>query len=341
MRTRRDEMRLPRRVCGACAIAVAVLLTATGAAAQPSPPTDARSASSEARAHFDRGVSFYEETDYAAALVEFKRAYTLSPTWQVLFNIGQSYFQVRRYAEALVTLTHFLEEGQDRIPEPRRSTAEAERADLANRVGHARISSNVAGARVTIDDTDVGVTPLSEPTLVSVGVRMVRAVTPGNAPVEQEVSVPAGETVEVHLDFPEAAPAPSAALSPLVAVHATSAAPGASAGRGPAFAAFGVAIAAAATGGVFGALVLHDKSRLESECSGRACAPGSRPDIDAVSRDGTISTVAFGVAAAGLVVGTVLWLTEGGSPVARSGDRGSAVQAHPVRFGPGFVGGSF
>src|ERR1700722_87009 len=234
VRTRSNDMRLPRWACGAFAIAIAVLLTATGATAQPSPPADARTASSEARAHFERGVSFYEETDYAAALVEFKRAYTLSPTWQVLFNIGQSYFQVRRYAEALVTLTQFLEEGQDRIPEPRRSTVEAERADLANRVGHARISSNVAGARVTIDDTDVGVTPLTAPTLVSVGVRTIRAVTPGNAPVEQEVSVPAGETVAVHLAFPEAAPAPPAPLSPAVAARATPAAPAPSAGRGPA-----------------------------------------------------------------------------------------------------------
>ena len=141
--------------------------------------------------------------------------------------------------------------------------------------------------------------------------------------------------------LPRSRAAPSAPLSPPVAVHATPAAPGSSAGRGPAIAAFGVAIAAAATGSVFGALVLHDKSRLESECTGRACAPGSQPDIDAVSRDGTVSTVAFGVAAAGLVVGTLLWLTEGGSPVARSGDRGSAVQAHPVRFRPGFIGVHF
>src|SRR5262249_34492161 len=155
----------------------------------------------EARAHFERGVTFYNESDFSAALVEFKRAYSLAPAWQVLFNIGQSYFQMRDYADALVTLTRFLDEGQDRVPEAGRSVVDAERADLANRIGHANIVSNRTGATVTIDEVEVGVTPLSEPPLVSVGVRKVKAVLPGSPPVEQEVSVPAGETVEVHLDF--------------------------------------------------------------------------------------------------------------------------------------------
>ena len=76
---------------------------------------------------------------------------------------------------------------------------------------------------------------------------------------------------------------------------------------------------------------------------GKACGPGSQPDIDAVSRDGTISTVAFGVAAASAGGGTVLWLTEGGaaSRAREAGTAGRRREAHPVRFGPGFVAGSF
>ncbi len=87
-----------------------------------------------------------------AALVEFKRAYSLAPTWQVLFNIGQSYFQSHDYAGALVTLQRFVDEGKERIPDDRRALVDAEIADLANRVGHVSISSNLAGATVTIDD---------------------------------------------------------------------------------------------------------------------------------------------------------------------------------------------
>jgi PEGA domain len=321
------------------AIAIAIALTPLAAAAQSAPPQSA-GPSGDARAHFAHGVTFYDEADYSAALVEFQRAYTVAPAWQVLFNIGQSYFQIRNYAEALVTLKRFVDEGQDRIPEARRVVVEAELADLANRVGHAKITSNLSGARITIDNSEVGVTPLREPVLASVGVRRVKAAIPRGAPVEQEVSVPAGETVDVHLDFPEPAPAPAppVAHAPPVVVRTVQVAPDPPRNAGPAFVAFGIAIAGAAVGSVFGDLTLRDRSRLEGECSGKACGPGSQSDIDAVSRDGTVSTIAFGVAAVGVVVGVTLWLTVRGP--ARSRDRELA-SAPPVRLGPGFVAGSF
>jgi PEGA domain len=321
---------------GASAIAVALILSASPVAAQePAPSAPA----SEARTHFDRGVTFYNESDYPAALVEFKRAYTLVPTWQVLFNIGQSYFQNRNYAQAFVTLSRFLDEGKDRVPEGRRAIVEAERADLANRVGHANITSNRAGATITIDDEDAGVTPLRAPTLVSVGVRKVRAAAPGAPPVEQDVSVAAGDTVEVRLDFPELAPAtPTPVPAPAPLVARTSAPPSApSTSHAPALAAFGVAVAGAAAGAIFGGMVLRDKSRLDAECTQKACSPGSQPDINDVSRDGLLSTVGFGVAALGVVVGTVLWITAGHPS---SGEL-AAPQVGPVRVGAGLVGGSF
>jgi hypothetical protein len=326
---------------GPSAIALVVLSTASSAAAQGSAPAPG-GAENEARTHFDRGVTFYNESDYSAALVEFKRAYSLAPTWQVLFNIGQSYFQVRNYARALVTLSRFVEEGKDRIPEARRATVETERADLANRVGHASIRSNRAGATVTVDDEEVGVTPLGEPALVSVGVRKVKAVIPGAPPVEEEVSVSAGDTVDVHLDFPQpqssSSPSPAPQVPPRVAARTTQPPGALSVNRTPALIAYGVAVAGAAIGAVFGVMVLHDKSRLDAECAGKACRPGSQPDIDAASRDGTFSTVGFGVTAVGVVVGTVLWITAGHPG---SGELAPGAQVGPVRIGPGLVGGSF
>jgi hypothetical protein len=329
------------RVRRAGGIAIAVVLTAARAGAQAAPPSS--SAATEARAHFERGVTFYNEADFPAALVEFKRAYELAPAWQVLFNIGQSYFQLRDYADALVTMTRFLDEGRDRVPESRRAVVDAERADLANRVGHAHIESNRAGATITIDGVEVGVTPLREPPLVSVGVRKVKAALPGSAPLEQEVSVPAGETVEVHFDFPESpAPAPApppadAVVVPGLAMRRAPAPAASSTNHAAAITAFGVAIAGAAAGTFFGVLTLHDKSRLEGECAGKACRPGSQSDIDAVGRDGTFSTVAFGVTAVAAVVGTVLWVTSGGGTRPRE----TGASAPHVRLGPGYVGGSF
>ena len=43
--------------------------------------------SAKAGEHFGAGVEFYKNRDYAAALVEFKRAYELDPHHRVLFNL--------------------------------------------------------------------------------------------------------------------------------------------------------------------------------------------------------------------------------------------------------------
>jgi|CZKU01.1.fsa_nt_gi hypothetical protein len=328
--------------------AIALVLTLTTAQAYAQEPQASAAPTSEARAHFDRGVTFYEETDYSAALVEFKRAYTLAPTWQVLFNIGQSYFQLRNYALALVTLRQFIEQGGNRIPPERRALVDTESMDLANRVGHTRILSNRTGATISVDEEVVGVTPVKDPVLVSVGIRKLKAVYPGTpaveGPVEVEVSVPAGETVDVRLDFPDSPPPmaaePSARPREVPTAAASEQATVATHSRAPALVSFGVAVAATAIGAVFGGLTLRDKSRLEGECVGKACVVGSRPDIDAVSRDGAIATVGFSVAAVGLATGVVFWLAAGGS-AARDGGITTSPPAPRTSFGPGFVAGTF
>jgi len=51
--------------------------------------------------HFRHGVALYKDGDYAGALVEFRRAQDISPNYRVLYDIGQSLYQLQRYAEAL------------------------------------------------------------------------------------------------------------------------------------------------------------------------------------------------------------------------------------------------
>jgi hypothetical protein len=328
------------------AASIVAVLTATQAAAQTSAAPALPQPSSEASGHFDRGVSFYADGDYSAALVEFTRAYSIAPAWQVLFNIGQSHFQVHDYAQALVALNRYIDEGRDRIPQDRRSVVDAERADLANRVGYASVACNLAGATILVDDVAVGVAPLREPVLVSVGVRKIAAAHANRETVEQMASVPAGETVDVRLDFPEQAPSQGASTRREASPSRAAWAPPAPRSHAAAIVALGVAAAGVTAGSVFGAFALHDKSRLEGECAGKACPTGSQNDIDAVSHDGLVSTIGFGVAAASLVAGVVLWLTTGG-PAGPSHD--GALDVGPsfrasgasLRVIPGAFTGSF
>src|SRR5262245_54854214 len=70
----------------------------------PSPaPSDAAQSPKikEATARFERGLALYDDGDYDAALVEFSRAYELSPTYKVLYNIAKIERVKNDYSSAL------------------------------------------------------------------------------------------------------------------------------------------------------------------------------------------------------------------------------------------------
>lgn len=82
--------------------------------------------------------------------------------------------------------------------------------------------------------------------------------------------------------------------------------------------------AALAVGGGFGIAAMSGKSDLDKLCNGTSCPASAQSKLDAARRDGTIATIGFGVGAAGLALGTVLFFTVGG------GKEGQATGAtHP------------
>jgi hypothetical protein len=321
------------------AILIAGMLIPSALHAQSAP---APAHSSDAGAHFDRGTTFYGEGDYAAALVEFKRAYELDPAWQVLFNVGQSYFQLRDYANALVTLRRFASEGGDRLSREDRATIDSELPDLVNRVGRVTVASNVDGASVLVDDQAVGKTPLREPVLVSAGMRKITAVMEHRAPVERSVAVGGGDNLTLRLDFAtplDEAPPTGAEPRPTPRTAETPS-------HLPAFVTFALAGAGIATGAVFGVLTMQDKSRLDHACdSSRTCPPSAQPDIDAMGRDGLVSSIGFGAGAALLALGVGLWLLERPGSPATEATASSSSMREPVRLtvrvGAGALAGTF
>src|SRR5688500_5007200 len=77
---------------------------ATGAPAAPATGAPADDAADpykvEARQRYDRGIRLYAEGEFALAVIEFERAYTLVPDYRVLYNIGQVRIQLAQYARA-------------------------------------------------------------------------------------------------------------------------------------------------------------------------------------------------------------------------------------------------
>jgi tetratricopeptide (TPR) repeat protein len=82
---------------------VALMVAAPAAFAQ----SDSR-ADTDARAHFQRGRTAYDEGRFEDAVRAFRRAYVLSPRYQLLYNIGQAELQAGHDDRALQAFEAFL-----------------------------------------------------------------------------------------------------------------------------------------------------------------------------------------------------------------------------------------
>jgi tetratricopeptide (TPR) repeat protein len=175
----------------------AALLGLAAPAALADPP--AASPVKEATTHFRRGVALYNEADYRGALIEFKRAYEIAPNANVLYNVGETHYQLQNYAAALAVFERYLTEAGTNAPH--RREVEQTVDILRTRVGKVRITSNADGCEVTVDDELVGKAPFDSPVTVSVGRRKITAMAPGRSPDTRFVEVAAGDTVDVALSL--------------------------------------------------------------------------------------------------------------------------------------------
>src|SRR5262249_21577311 len=140
---------------------------------------------------------FYKDGDYKLALIEFRRAYDLAPTYKVLFNIGQVNFQLNNYADAQRAFEQYMKDGGSQVPGPRRAEVEKALADLKARTAYVTVKTNVEGATVSIDGRSVGATPLPSKLLIDAGEHRIIAVKEGFLNGERAMSLAGGDDVAV------------------------------------------------------------------------------------------------------------------------------------------------
>jgi tetratricopeptide (TPR) repeat protein len=80
------------------ATAFLAAVSATGAA-RASP--FGRAAQNQARQLADEATGHYRKGEFAAALVDYRHAYEVAPAPELLFNIAQCHFQLKRYTWAI------------------------------------------------------------------------------------------------------------------------------------------------------------------------------------------------------------------------------------------------
>lgn len=285
-------------------LALALTLSPLSARAQPaSNPSAAasRAVKQQAASRFRKGLELYNDGDFEAALIEFRRAYELAPSYQVLYNIGQVYFQLQDYAGALTALERYLSEGGVGLSVNRRAEVEKDLAKLRQRVAYLHVSANVDDAEVTLDDALLGKTPFPEPILISAGKHKLSATKPGRETATKVFEIASGDKLELSLALIDPAVSTPAPLPPLAPV----AQPQTSEPEARSLVWVGwVATGALAVGaGVFGGLALTSSSDLATQ---RSTSGATRAALDSgSSKTKTFALVSDLCAASAVVAGGV------------------------------------
>ncbi|MGO8997977.1 MAG: PEGA domain-containing protein [Polyangiaceae bacterium] len=285
----------------------------------------------DAAKHFQRGVTLYGEADYRAALVEFKRAYATAPNVAVLYNVGETEYQLQDYASALTTFERYL--GEATASESHRGEVESTLEILRARVGHLTITTTPPGADITLDDTAVGRTPYDKALLVSIGRRKVVASMAGRSPVSRYVDVAADDNVSVTLVLSAESTASTIAVPQAPAPKVE---PESTGNTGATLRTIGwITTGASAVGAVtFGLLAMKASSNLEAA---RASYPTTSATLNGdASLTTTYSILADSLTAAAILIGGVTLYSTLSSSAPTASKRGSA-GATRVSLGPGSV----
>ncbi|HMJ14152.1 MAG TPA: tetratricopeptide repeat protein, partial [Polyangiaceae bacterium] len=165
------------------------------------PSVSATENTEKARAHFTRGVQFYNNGDYKLALIEFRRAHELSHNYRVLYNIGQVNHQLGNYTKALAALEEYLRRGGTEIPEARRAEVTTNIAVLRKKTARIRLTVDAEGAELFLDDRSFGHVGRERTLTIDAGEHRLEVRKFGYRPFSKLLALAAGDNAEVRVQL--------------------------------------------------------------------------------------------------------------------------------------------
>lgn len=136
-----------------------------GARPGPRPPGVRYSASKRVKANrlLKVGSEKMEIGLYTEALSRFQAAYELVPSPKISYNIAQAYNYMARFVEALHHFERFVRDYSDHSHKYWKAAKDIWIPRLKAKIATVAVQVNVAGAAVTVDGRDAGVSPHTRP----------------------------------------------------------------------------------------------------------------------------------------------------------------------------------
>lgn len=314
-----------------------------------------------ARALAVDGLKLAKAGQCQEAVDKLERAQKLHPSPIVSSRLGDCYISLGRLVQGTETLRKMLRE-----PLPPDASPALQQAYERAQTLLQETKASIAGLTImlnapkevtptlTVDGADVPATVLGVELPVDPGDHTIEVRAPGFLKAKARVKLGNGEKQTIALELkrdpnaPSAQPvaegqlAPSAPEKPLLATADASAGLGPSptepaarpgSGRTWGYLSYGLGAVGLGVGIVFGRAAMADKSLLDDECPGKVCPESQRDKLDSAKTKGLVSTIGFGVGAAGVVLGTVLVLTSSG-PSTATGSGAAKAQSARSSFRP-------
>jgi tetratricopeptide (TPR) repeat protein len=244
----------------------------------------------EARERQRRARDLFANGSYDAALAEFEAVYGALEGHRlrhvVLLDVGQCHLRLGRFDMALRYYRRFLIEAP--VDATERATVEADITRLEATLATVRVSANVPGAEVWVDNRRVGSSPGE--LLLPAGSHLVELRASGHLPSRREVQV-AGRARVTLPPFRLESVAPRRGLTPLVFWSTA-----------------GAAVALAVVGGAVGlsALSAHDDV-LARQADAQRRFTVLQGDLDSVQARASVADIFFGSAATVAVSAGILY----------------------------------
>lgn len=324
----------------ACAaLALGLLLRTPGAYADPTPTTDPPAESNNPSLDLARSVAVtgreaFNAGDYETALALFRRAYTLYPAPTVVLYEARSLEKLGRWLEAVdayarTTQTSVGEDAPAQFAEAI-SQAHQEERSLRARIPTltlkvAGVSPNDPNLKVTMNGRAIGAAQLGQAQRLNPGTyRITGSLGPDRAD-HSDLKLAGGQNIAVVLNLAAPTPAPPAPVLTPVAPVATEVR-STNDLRVYAYVAGGVGVAGLGTGLVTGLMSVSKHGDAERECPAQQCALGTKlpAAVNSFRSLRTVSSISYGVGAAGLATGVVLWLIS--APDAAEAPRAHALE---------------